>query len=174
MSGAKIKELESSKELRKGSWFPLRDIYFEEKNAECLKSMERIAYSGVALFMALEDFFDFNRHAVLPEAAFKPTKAETTRWLDKLMDRFEEDTDGPTFAFESEEAWQVLSNRKTILPRELKFLIEGEGRTGPNRKSMLTYELFLPFENKNPNKDRCVPVDDLPLFFKNKGRKQFV
>lgn len=128
-----------------------------------MKSFEETAYSGVALFLTLRDFFQFNLHPTISEAAFKPTESETNRMLDEMIGNFNENTDGPTFAFGSQSALLVL-DRKILLAREFKF-------KSVDTKSVLTYELFLPFQNKNPDNGRCVPVGDLPLFYKNKGKK---
>lgn len=125
--------------------------------------MESTAYSGVALFLSLHDFFRSNLRPTIPEAAYKPTEEETLRWLDELIGKFKESTDESKFVFGTEPALLVLS-RKLLLAREFKF-------KSPDTKSMITYELFLPFEVRNQDNDRCVSVDDLPAFYKNKGKK---
>lgn len=143
----------------------------DEDYPECLRSMEDCAYSGVALFDSLHSFFQFNKHPSLWQAAFKPTSLESTRWLAELMLKLKRSTNGSTFAFEFEEASLVLLHKAIVLPREFKFLSEGPAR--PDTKSMLTYEMFLPFRQTHKthkNNQRCVPADELPLFYKNKGK----
>lgn len=165
------KQIEAKKlNLAIHGWIPLYDLKKVEENAKCLRSFDDTAYSGLFVFIMIERFAIENKHAIYDYAYAKPTTLETKDRLEKLMDELKTGADGLTFAFKSERATKVYYYQRILRPKEFKFLKEDLQSIQPGTKSMLTYEQFLPFNNQLHNDEGCVSVEDLPRFYKEKGR----
>ena len=148
----------------------LYTIAFKEHKAICLKVFERKAFSGLEVLDSLKLLAFYNWSPSPEEANFKPKPREAIKTLEKLMDNLKASTGGQTFAFGHDDASDVYWLRKINVPREFKFLKKDSDRVGPETRSMLTYDQFLPFNNQNHDNRDCVAAKDLPRFFKNKGK----
>ena len=137
-----------------------------ETKSKCLEIFERKAFSGRNVFSILKRLTKYNEYPIF-DADSKPTSLEAIKILEKLFEKLK--TSADAFALKSERPWDVFFYKNIILPREFHFLTEGSDRVGPDTKSMFTYDQFLPFNTKDHVDQNCVPVEDLPLFYKNKG-----
>ena len=142
----------------------------EESKAECVESFKVKAWSGLQLFRILDEINRYNWPPANTEANFKPEIHETIETLEKLMDKLKVSTDGQTFAFRDEVASKVYY-KEIFLPKEFKFLNKSSDRIGPKMKSILKYEQFLPFNNHDHDNRDCVAFNDLPWFYKHKGKE---
>ena len=150
------------------AWGPFYRMKKEENESKCVESFEKIAWSGYSVFGDLEDMFVSNRHPNLLSAGATPDYLELKEMLEKLIDKLATTTDGQTFAFASENPFDVQNNRKIVIPKEFKFLREGPGS---ELKVRLIYDQFMPFNNEHHKEEGCVAAEDLPGFYKEKGKK---
>ena len=169
LNGATAEEIRRKMlEIYQAGWGPLYRMKLVETRSECVETFERKADSGCSIF---ENFFwvtNLNSYPLSKGAHSKPTISEALKILEELFEKLK--TGGTeTFAFKSERPEDVFFHKKIVLPREFHFLTEGSDRVQPDTKSMLTYDQFLPFNNKNHVDENCVPIDKLPWFYKNKG-----
>ena len=140
----------------------------EESNARCVKLFALKANSGSAFLQNLRTMTIYNWSPIWEEANFEPETLESVKKLEKLMEKLKASTGGHRFAFERYGASEVWL-KGIYVAREFKFLKKGSDRVGQETKSMLTFEQFLPFNNKNHDNKDCVAIKDLPMFYKKKG-----
>ena len=145
------------------------DIGITEKNSQCLKSFFQTASKGYYLFGLLSDsFFSSPFPEIVDYVGGTPSGTVLSALFEQLLEKLKTGAESDqTFAFKYESTYKVYYWKDIVLPREFKFLTEGSVQ--PDTKSMLTYDQFFPFNNKNHVDTNCVPVEELPLFYKNKG-----
>ena len=149
---------------------PLFKMKQNEPNAQCLEIFFRTSDLGHSLFSLLRDVFEQNCNPINDDADFTPKSGAFFKMFEKLFDELKTGSDEmKTFALKSERAFDVFFDSEIVRPREFKFLTEGSDRVQPDTKSMLIFDQFFPFNNKNHVDTNCVPVEELPLFYKNKG-----
>ena len=148
-------------------WSSLRNMWKTENQAKCLIFFEETAESGFAVFRTLHDFFEGNQLPKNDNANHKPMLLEGVEILNQTMEELKRTAaDGQTFALASDYALDVYYDLKIVLPRKFEFLTENSnGLVDSDPKSLLTYDLFLPFNNKLHKNAGCVPVEKLPLFY---------
>ena len=143
-----------------------------EHNAKCLPPFERTANSGWAVFETLDRFFVENKYSNHDDLAdFEPTNRETLEELRELLSPRKASSHSQTFAFGA--AHYEVFFTELVLPIEFQFLKGGSDRLGPETRSMISFELLLPFNNRNGKEENCVPAKNLPWFYKNKGENKF-
>ena len=151
----------------------------EEQNAKCIESQK--SELGNLLFKIFSAIYSSNFQMIYSSDSEEITP-QTTNLVEivdmhkKLIDKIQGNSDGQTFAFESEsgdsfECIRKLLWQEIVLLRDLNFLNGSLNRVGPNTERILFYDQFLPFNNEPHNDEDCVPVKDLPPFYKNKGTK---
>ena len=150
-----------------GKWENLNRLAYKEPKVKCLDSFARKAFSGLSVFNNLRILTIFNWSPTYHQADFKPEIPEVIEMLEKLMDKLKTSTGGQTFAFGDDSAYNVYWYKQISALKEFKFLKKAPHPIYPVTKSLLTFELLLPFNNKNPDTD-CVSVNGLPLFYKNR------
>lgn len=94
---------------------------------------------------------------------------EATDILEKLFEELNTVADGQTFAFKDKKVSEVYYYLGLVVRGEFKFLTDGPVQ--PDTESMLHYEQYLPFNNRQHTDEGCVPANDLPVFYKNKGKE---
>ena len=152
------------------AWGPLYYIRQVERKSRCVETFEGKAYSGYNIFYNFYWVTNANNYPISDEADTKPTSSEAIKILEELFEKLK--TGGTeTFAFKSERPHDVFYYKEIVLPREFHFLTEGSDRVQPDTKSMLTYDQFLPFNNKNHVDKNCVPIEKLPWFYKDRVKK---
>lgn len=137
-----------------------------EKKSKCLKIFEQKVWSGWGVFTDLWTSAKGDGFPVFDEAEFEPTTSEAIEMMGKLLKELDIGS-GQTFILKSESATSVYYRRGLVRSREFKFLADGPIHLDSN--SELTCELFLPFQTDQPDDTNCVPVEDLPQFYQNKG-----
>lgn len=141
-----------------------------EPNVKCIKIFDDTAYSGANVFVDLKWLAKFNKCPTQDSAGFKPTSWELIKNLGKLLSELQYASDDQTLAFSWAHAEQLYFHRGFALLREFKFLKDDLGKVLPSTRSMINFEQFLPFHNKKHTDKNCVPVEELPLFYKTKGK----
>ena len=121
--------------------------------------------AGYGVIRLLERLIGRHLQPLHKETGHKPTSDEAVEMLGKLMERLK--AGDQTFAFAVDAARDVYYHRKIVRPRELKFLRAGLDRF--DVKILISYDQFLPFNNGNHNDANCVMLEDLPLFYQNRG-----
>ena len=137
-----------------------------ENRSKCVTSFDHTAYIGQGVFDVLNDILGNNR-APNWEADFKPRTEEMIRKIENLKNKLQITPDSPTLVFREEElsSSEIYSGKPLAQLKEFKFLKDGSDSIGPDTKSVLIFELFLPFNNKHHHDENCVPAKDLPFFF---------
>ena len=167
LANSSVEEIErNTLNISVGSWIPLNKLMEKEDRVKCLKGFERMAFSGYAVFSNLRRLFRYNSFPLDSDEDCEPTNLEAIQNLEKTLKGLQ--IDEHTFALESETAADVFFYKNIALPREFRFLGEGSDRS--NLKSILAYDVYLPFNNKNHEDGKCAVIDYLPLFYKKKGR----
>ena len=131
----------------------------EGKN-ECIKYFAQTTYHGLKALEVLKSFLAENRNPLYERDEFKPTSFETVRILEKLMSKVKKANPQMTAA---DSAWNVYWYEAVSLPRKLTIL-----RDDITDSSMIIYDLFMPFNNKDHDDTDCLTTEDLPIFYKNK------
>ena len=150
------------------SWGPLYRMQKVELKAKCVKQFYDKIDSGKDIIEILERMLSLNWHP-FGEADFEPVPWQAVEVLKQLMEQLQASTDGQTLAFKSEDARHVYWYKEIAALKEFKFLKQGSDRVSSYTKSMLIYDQLLPFNNENHDDNHCVPLDDLPRFYKRKG-----
>ena len=167
LNGATAEEIEKKRiDLGATAWLPLRRLMRKEGHVECLERFESKMFSGYSVLSTFERFSKFNRQAADMDADYKPTTSQSIDLLRKLIKQLQ--TDGQTFALRSENVVDIYLYKGLALPREFKFLAGDQA----DAKSMLIYDLCLPFNSNKHDSKNCVPVKELPRFFKEKGKEK--
>lgn len=159
---------DAENELFRVGWEPFYKMRKEEDEVQCVKTLFEVVKKGDSLFGYLERLYRLNWQPG-SESNSSPTYLEAVDILAKLMDQLKINADGQTFAFAEENAEEVYECG-LILPKKFKFLTKGLDRVGPRTRSMVIYDQFMPFNNKNHNEINCVTLDNLPRFYKDKGK----
>ena len=89
--------------------------------------------------------------------------------LERLFEKLNTGADGQTFALKGELALRVYFFKRLILPREFKYQTDGSVR--PDTKIMANFDQLLSFNSDRHTDEGCNPVENLPLFYKNKGKE---
>ena len=147
-----------------------------------------MTYSGSRVFANLERFSKYNAcpiydeagiffwilvyrsrssNSLLSIAGFKPSVSEAIEIMERLFEKLKAASDGQTLALKEETAFDIYFKDGFVLQRDFKFLTDGSVQ--PDTQSMAIYEQFLPFNSQLHTDEGCVPVKELPLFYKNKG-----
>lgn len=142
-----------------------------EPNAQCPVIFRRKIFKGISVFSLLNHIQKYNWYPGNDDADITPNSPESYEMFEKLFDKLKTDSDHQTFALKSDNPFDALFVTQIVLQREFKFLTEGSDRINADTKSMLIFNQFLPYYNKYHNDEHCVPVADLPLFYKKKGRR---
>ena len=153
------------------SWYQA-SLYFlkdTERGADCLKSFTDTAYSGYGVFEILHRFAERNQTPyIVNEAHYTPGIRKQVAELAKLIDDII--LGNWQFALRYEGASYIHNAFAIFPPKEFKLLKEGRQGIQPDTKSMIIYDQLLPFNNPLHNDEGCVPVEQLPLFYKKKGK----
>lgn len=149
-------------------WKPLDQMKEVERKAKCLEVFVQKTQSAVDTYLTLIEMVEFNAYPRYYKLDYKPTNPEAIKTLEKLLKKLKAGIDGQTSVWKPEEAADILLTRDVVFTREFKLL---KGQTQLDTKIMVTYDQLLPFHNKNwTANENCVPVKDLPKFYKIKGR----
>ena len=150
-----------------------------EKTSKCVASFYEKTRKGYGILDSFQNLIRFNRPPPY-DATMKPTSIEIVNELNTLLKQFHTITNGQTSAFRSDSLgyYFVLANliyhdKALTLIKDFKFLKNGSGRIGPDSKSMLFFDMFLPFNNQHHDNRNCFAVKDLPNFYLIKGRPYF-
>lgn len=141
-----------------------------EPNAQCPEIFKRKFLKGESVFSELGNIQKYNRYPGDDRADITPDSTESLEMFEKLFNELKTDSDDQTFAFKSDDPMDVLFDAQIVLQREFKFLAEGLDPINSDTKSILVFDQLLPFHNKKHTDENCVPVADLPPFYKNKGK----
>lgn len=115
----------------------------------------------------LADNFHLNNKA----AGDSRSISKAFEMLKNLMDKLKVGAGDQTFAFgPDDDHFEVFFHKAIVLAEKLKFLNEGPNRFSLDTKRMITYDLILPFNNKNHDDENCIPAKSLTWFYKRKGR----
>lgn len=151
------------------AWVSLFDLKGVENKSECLEIFNAKAWKGLHLFSNLLAPTEKNAFPIYQDAEFEPTNLEAIKILEHLFEQLNTDADGQTFALKGESAFDFYFDHGFVLAKNFKFLADGP--VHPDAKTVLTLEMYLPFHTDQPDDTNCVPVDQLPLFYKNNGKK---
>ena len=143
----------------------------KEEEAKCLKVLESAVWRGYGVLLTLHHFAKYNKQPTLDFVGYNPPTYQLIANLKELMKRLKKPTDDRTFALQSDTHWSVYFDRAIVLPRQFEFLSTEPNQLHETMGSMVTFELFLPFNNKLYKNEPCVAVEDLPLFYKKKGQE---
>ena len=155
------------KELAIDYWIPLYDMARVEPSS-CVQTFKRITYSAYSVLGTLHRLAEYNGYPVNSEADYKPTDSKAIRALEDLFKELKTGADGQTFALKDLTVFDVYFERGFVQPIEFKFLTDSSVQ--PDTKSMITYDQFLPFNSNQQSDEGCVLVEELPLFYKKKGK----
>ena len=145
---------------------PLLTMVGIEREAKCVSPLYRMAYLGQGVLEVFDDLFGHNKHPLYDRGDYEPEDLVLVRELAKLMRKLKAGSDSvQKFALTSNHFF-VRTHRQIVLPKEFKYLKENTERVGPETRGMIIYDQFWPFYNQNHNDENCVPVKDLPLFYK--------
>ena len=171
LSAATAEEFKEKKEeIYRVGEKALSAIRYNDYDAKCVAAFMETAQLGHRVFKTLADMISGNWHPVdHNEPFFKPTSWEKIVSLRELIAQLETSTNDRTFAFEYYDGWYVYHHKQIVRPKEFRLLMGGLNRVLPGTKLMLVYDQLMPFTNANHNDQNCVPVRDLPQFYKNKG-----
>ena len=136
--------------------------------ATCVRTFGDMIFSASNIFENLVEVSMYNSYPTWG-GDFKPTETETFRILERLLEKLNTDADGQTFALKDQDAVDLFYKRGLVLPVEFKFLTNGPVQS--ETESMLTYDQYLPFNSDRHTDEGCVPLKELPSFYKNKGRE---
>lgn len=153
----------------------LEDLYYdvfgkvmdEEGKLSCLISYSSVMHHGM--------YFIVNQQPYLKDQLLQeddgyasPLKQDLMRSLKKTIDDLEIDTSTQTFSFAADSQADIY-RRQIVLKRELVLNKYNSNVVGYDARSVIHYDLVLPFHTKIYNDSQpCFSYRELPLFFKNK------
>ena len=140
-----------------------------EMYAKCLESFYETVLSGNRFLDVFQNLISFNVLSLSEYALLKPGASEVINELKELTKEFK--TDGQTFALKSETSHTIIWSYNIAMPKEFRFLKDGSNRNYSDKKGVLVFDVFLPFNNQHHDDRNCMTTKDLPKFYKTKGNK---
>ena len=154
-----------SLEIYRLGWRPLFTMRGAEGSSKCVESFERAASSGQGVLDVFEDLIVRNNPPMDIRANFKPAGHEMVQELQTVIEKLPTIAQGQKFAFKPYSAMEIYVGKQIAISKEFKFLKKSSGTKGT-----LVFDYLLPFNARNHADDNCVTVDDLPRFYKYKGK----
>ena len=154
---------------------PLYQMMEIENGTKCLENFVQKANTGEDIMWVFQDLIAYNDFSMPEDESLKPARDELIQELKRLFEEINTVTGDQTSAFRSNRNDYYLDFNNRIYVKinaaqlkEFKFLKDGSDGIGPDTKSMLTFDLLLPFNNPHHEDTNCVAAKDLPIFYRRK------